>query len=63
MIEWLENVEDVQIAQSAFAQLQAAGGDRAKAGWLKWDSIENEVIRSEIDAIGQNAGPIMFGEI
>ncbi|MBC6422893.1 MAG: hypothetical protein GDA43_23565 [Hormoscilla sp. SP5CHS1] len=43
MIEWLENVEDVQIAQSAFAQLQAAGGDRSKAGWLKWDSVEKEL--------------------
>ena len=43
MIEWLENVEDMQIAQSAFAQLQAAGGDRSLAGWLKWDSVEKEL--------------------
>ncbi len=28
MIEWLETVEDVQVAQQAYAQLKAARGDR-----------------------------------
>ena len=36
LIEWLETVEDVQIARQAFAELKAAGGDRRRAGWLEW---------------------------
>lgn len=51
LIEWLENLEDVQIAQKAFAELKAAGGDslhdsfasRKKAGWLEWDDVEKEL--------------------
>ena len=42
MIEWLETVEDVQVARQAFEQLKAAGGDRKKAGWLEWDDVEKE---------------------
>jgi len=34
-IAWVETLEDVQIARAAFAELQAAGGDRQKAGWLE----------------------------
>ena len=40
MVEWLETVEDVQVARQAFEQLKAAGGDRKKAGWLEWDEAE-----------------------
>jgi len=43
LIEWLETLEDLQIARTALAQLKTAGGDRRRAGWLKWDEIENEV--------------------
>jgi hypothetical protein len=43
LIEWLETLEDLQIARTAFAQLQAAGGDRERAGWLKWDDVEQEL--------------------
>ena len=43
LIEWLENLEDIQIAQEALAQLEAAGGDRHKAGWLQWDDVKNEL--------------------
>ncbi|NEO34165.1 MAG: hypothetical protein F6K36_27925 [Symploca sp. SIO3C6] len=42
LIEWLENLEDVQIAQTALAHLKAAGGDRQHAGWLEWDDVEQE---------------------
>ena len=42
MIEWLETIEDVGIAKEAFAALKAAGGDRERAGWLRWDQ---ELIR------------------
>jgi hypothetical protein len=34
-IDWVETLEDVQIARAAFAELKAAGGDRKKAGWLE----------------------------
>ncbi len=41
--EWLETVEDLQIAQKAFAELKAAEGNRKKAGWLEWDAVEQEL--------------------
>jgi beta-glucosidase len=40
--EWLETVEDVHLAQKAFAELKATGGDRKRAGWVKWGAGENE---------------------
>jgi hypothetical protein len=43
MIEWLETLEDTQLAQEAFAQLKAADGDRQRAGWLRWDDVEDEL--------------------
>jgi len=43
MIEWLETLEDTQLAQEAFSQLKAADGDRQRAGWLRWDDIEDEL--------------------
>jgi len=43
LIEWLETLEDVQIAEKAFTELKIAGGDRTAAGWLKWDDVEKEL--------------------
>ena len=43
LVEWLETVEDVHLAQEAFAKLQAAGGDRKGAGWVKWETVEKEL--------------------
>lgn len=43
LLDWLETLEDVQIAKEAFAQLQAVDGDRARAGWLKWDDLKHEL--------------------
>lgn len=43
LIEWLETVEDLQVAKEAFAELKASGGDRKRAGWVKWDEIEKEL--------------------
>ena len=43
LIEWLETLEDVQIARSAFAELKAAGGDRKRAGWIEWEEAEKEL--------------------
>ncbi|MEG3956530.1 hypothetical protein [Microcoleus sp. herbarium2] len=39
LIEWLETLEDLQIAKQAFNELKAAGGNRDRAGWLKWDEV------------------------
>jgi len=43
LIEWLETLEDIQIARQAFAELKAAGGDRKRAGWLEWKTIAGEI--------------------
>ncbi len=43
LIDWLESLEDAQIARGAFAQLKQFGGDRAKAGWLEWNAVEGEL--------------------
>ena len=40
LIEWLETLEDLDIAKQAFAALRKANGDRAKAGWLPWEEIK-----------------------
>jgi hypothetical protein len=43
LVEWLENIEDVQIARKALAELKAAGGDRERAGWLEWKNASREL--------------------
>lgn len=43
LIEWLETLEDTQIARTAYAALEHAGGDRQRAGWLRWDDVEAEL--------------------
>ncbi len=43
LIEWLESVEDVQIARQAFAELKAAKGNRRRAGWLEWNAAKDEL--------------------
>ncbi|HAX76682.1 MAG TPA: hypothetical protein DCY88_12775 [Cyanobacteria bacterium UBA11372] len=43
LIEWLEDLEDLQIARKALAELKAAGGDYERAGWLKWDDVEAQL--------------------
>ena len=42
LIEWLETLEDLQIAKQALNELKAARGNRARAGWLKWDDVESD---------------------
>ena len=43
VIEWLETLEDTQVARQAFAELKAAGGDRKRAGWLEWAEVADEI--------------------
>lgn len=43
LIEWLETIEDVRLAQQAYSALQSHGGDRERAGWLKWDDVQDEL--------------------
>ncbi|HLA96949.1 MAG TPA: hypothetical protein VJL34_00730 [Anaerolineales bacterium] len=43
LVEWLETVEDIQIAHQALEHLKAAGGDREQAGWLEWDEAEKKL--------------------
>jgi len=42
-IDELESVEDLQIAKQALNELKAAGGNRDRAGWLKWDDVESHL--------------------
>jgi PHD/YefM family antitoxin component YafN of YafNO toxin-antitoxin module len=44
LIEWLETLEDVQIARQALAELKAAKGNRSKAGWRKWKDVEGDLV-------------------
>ena len=39
LIEWLEATEDIKIAGKAAAELEAAAGDRQRAGWLRWEVL------------------------
>ena len=43
LIDWLETVEDTQIARQAYADLKAARGNRRRAGWLEWDAVKGEL--------------------
>lgn len=43
LIEWLETLEDVQIAREAFAQLKKAKGNRAQLGCKKWTDVRDEL--------------------
>jgi hypothetical protein len=43
LIEWLETVEDLQIARTTFAHLKSAGGNRQRVGWLQWNEVEQEL--------------------
>ena len=43
LVEWLETLEDISVAKEAHRTLQAAGGDRGKAGWLRWDDVKEEL--------------------
>ena len=43
LIEWLEDLEDLQIARNVLAKLKAAGNDYERAGWLKWDEMEADI--------------------
>jgi hypothetical protein len=43
LIEWLESLEDVQLARQAFAELNAAKGNRRRAGWVAWDAVKDDL--------------------
>ena len=43
LVEWLETLEDLSLAKEARRTLQAAGDDREKAGWLRWDDVKEEL--------------------
>lgn len=43
LIEWLEDIEDLEIAREALVALKAAGDDPKRAGWLDWKTVEQEL--------------------
>jgi hypothetical protein len=42
IVEALEDAEDVTLAREALAELEAAGGDPDKAGWLRLEDVAKE---------------------
>jgi hypothetical protein len=43
VIEWLETVEDVALAKEARRAFEDAGRSREAAGWLRWESVRDEI--------------------
>lgn len=43
LLEWIETIEDIKAFQESQAQLEAAGGDPEKAGWLRWEDVRDEL--------------------
>ncbi len=43
LVEWLETLEDAQVARDALRELRAAGGRRDKAGWLEWSQVAGKL--------------------
>jgi PHD/YefM family antitoxin component YafN of YafNO toxin-antitoxin module len=43
LIEWLEDLEDIQIAREAIARLKKAKGNRARLGIKKWADVRDEL--------------------
>ena len=43
LIEWLETLEDLQIFKESYDALEQAGGDRQRAGWLRWEDVRDEI--------------------
>lgn len=43
LIDWLETLEDLEIVRKTFADLKAAGGNRKKAGWMKWEDVAKDL--------------------
>jgi hypothetical protein len=43
VVEWLETVEDVDVAKEARQTFEDAGRSREAAGWHHWDSVRDEL--------------------
>jgi hypothetical protein len=43
LIEWLELLEDSHVVKQALSDLKAAKGNRRRAGWRKWEDVEDEL--------------------
>lgn len=42
LIDWLEDLEDLQLVREACAELKAAQSDRRKAGYLEWEKLREQ---------------------
>ena len=49
LIEWIETLEDVDIAKQSLAELKSAGGDRKSAGWLEWRDVEENALHMTME--------------
>jgi len=46
IIEALEDAEDIEIARKALAEIDAAGGDPQKAGYIPWSKACSDLEKS-----------------
>ncbi len=44
LMNWLEDLEDLKIAQLALSHLKKFQQNRSAAGWLKWSDVESELV-------------------
>jgi hypothetical protein len=44
LLEWLETIEDIDVAEKAYQQLKDAGGVRDAAGWHKWQDVRPHIL-------------------
>lgn len=43
LVEWLEALEDLQAFRESEVQLEQAGGDPDRAGWLRWEEVRDQL--------------------
>lgn len=47
IVEALEDAEDIEIAREALTELDAAGGEAAKAGWVNLEDVIDQWQRDD----------------
>jgi hypothetical protein len=43
LLAWMEDQQDVSEARAALAELETAGNDAERAGWLRWDDVRGDL--------------------
>lgn len=43
LVEWVESLQDIELARQALGVFEQAGRKREKLGWQKWDDVSGEL--------------------